>query len=94
VPVLTNSIGMQLALIPTGSFVMGSPDDEEDRSEDEGPQHQVEITRPFYLGLYPVTQAQWRAVMGKNPSWFKERGRGNGAVKGMDTSDFPVEQAS
>src|SRR5947209_4170984 len=48
VPVLTNSIGMRLALIPAGTFLMGSPEDEEGHSGDEGPQHEVEITRPFY----------------------------------------------
>lgn len=48
--------------IPAGSFLMGSPEDEEDRQDDEGPQHQVTFAEPFWMGKYPVTQAQWRAV--------------------------------
>ena len=93
-PVLTNSIGMELALLPAGTFLMGSPQDEGGRSDDEGPQHEVQISRPFYLGVYQVTQAQWQAVMGNHPSWFCASGHGANRVKGMDTSDFPVEQVS
>jgi uncharacterized protein (TIGR02996 family) len=94
VPEVVNSIGMRLALIPPGRFRMGSPDDEEGRKEDEGPLHEVEITRPFYLGVFPVTQGQWQTVMGSNPSYFSATGGGNEKVKGLDTSDFPVEQVS
>lgn len=54
-----NSMGMQLVLIPAGEFVMGSPDSEHLRSEDEGPQHTVRITRPFYLGVYEVTRQEF-----------------------------------
>ena len=54
---ITNSIGMKLKLIRPGTFLMGSPKDEEGRFDDEGPQHEVEITRAFYLGVYPVTGA-------------------------------------
>jgi len=67
----TNSIGMKLVLIPPGAFVMGSPEDEEGRRAHEGPQHWVRITRPFYTGKYEVTQEQWQAVMGSNPSSFQ-----------------------
>jgi formylglycine-generating enzyme required for sulfatase activity len=60
-------------LIPAGSFVMGSSDDEEGREDDEDDedkekQHLVEITRPFLLKTTPVTQAEWLALMGDNPS--------------------------
>ena len=55
----TNSIGMKLVLIPSGKFTMGSPQDEKDRKKDE-PQHEVTITRPFYLGMYTVTVGQFR----------------------------------
>ena len=65
----TNSIGMKLVLIPAGEFMMGSPESEEDRDSDEK-QHRVHITRPFYLGVYEVTQAQYERVIGKNPSCF------------------------
>jgi formylglycine-generating enzyme required for sulfatase activity len=56
---ITNSIGMKLALIPTGEFMMGSPDGEEGRNKDEGPQHRVRITRQFFMGVYEVTKAQF-----------------------------------
>lgn len=57
--------------IPAGTFRMGSPPSEKGRDGDEGPVHRVTITEPFYLSRYEVTQAQWRAVMGRNPSIFK-----------------------
>ncbi len=68
--VITNSIGMKLVLIPAGEFLMGSPDSDSAASKRERPQHRVRITRPFYLGVYPVTQEQYERVMGKNPSNF------------------------
>jgi formylglycine-generating enzyme required for sulfatase activity len=74
---MTNSIGLALKLIPAGSFLMGAPTDEEHFSSDEGPQHRVQIKRPFYLGVYPVTQRQLEVVMGYNPSIFT-RARGGG----------------
>jgi formylglycine-generating enzyme required for sulfatase activity len=81
--VITNSIGMKLTLIPAGKFVMGSPPSEAERDAEEL-QHEVVITRPFYLGVYEVTQEQYQKVMGKNPSWFNDK-RGGGP-------DHPVEQ--
>src|SRR5207302_1337590 len=51
-----NSVGMKFVLIPAGTFLMGSPADEQGRYMDEGPQHEVQITLPFYLGVTPVTQ--------------------------------------
>jgi formylglycine-generating enzyme required for sulfatase activity len=92
--VITNSIGMKLALIPAGEFLMGSPETEEGRRDDEGPQHIVRITQPFYLGVYPVTQAEYEQVMGTNPSVFCSTGRYSSRVSGQDTSRFPVEQVS
>jgi formylglycine-generating enzyme required for sulfatase activity len=60
VPVVqTNSIGMKMALIPPGEFMMGSPADEKDRLPVEGPQHRVRITRPFYLAIHDVTVRQF-----------------------------------
>jgi formylglycine-generating enzyme required for sulfatase activity/serine/threonine protein kinase len=67
----TNSIGMQLTLIPGGEFLMGSPDSDRDAGGDEKPQHRVQITQPFYLGTYEVTQTEYERVMGTNPSQFK-----------------------
>jgi uncharacterized protein (TIGR02996 family) len=59
-PRLRNRLGMELALLPPGAFLMGSPPDEADR-EDEEHAHEVEITRPFWLGVHPVTVGQFRA---------------------------------
>lgn len=60
---------IEMVLVPGGSFLMGSPGNEPGRVSDEGPQHRV--TAPsFYIGRYVVTQAQWRAVIGNNPSRF------------------------
>jgi formylglycine-generating enzyme required for sulfatase activity len=67
---LGGGVDMQLVLVPPGEFLMGSPESEKHRSSDEGPQHRVRITRPFYLGRYQVTQEQWEAVMRSNPSCF------------------------
>jgi formylglycine-generating enzyme required for sulfatase activity len=57
-------------LIRPGKFTMGSSTG----SKDEQPPHEVEITKPFYLGQYEVTQGQWKAVMRNNPSFFKDCG--------------------
>lgn len=94
VPEVVNGLGMRLALIPPGRFVMGSPAEVEERFEDEGPQHAVEITRAFYLGVFPVTQGEYAQVMGTNPSWFSATGGGKVEVRGLDTRPFPVEQVS
>ena len=90
---ITNSIGMKLVLIPAGKFLMGSPKDEKDRRDDEE-QHEVSITKPFYLGVYVVTQAEYEKVMGNNPSYFSTKGAGKDKVKDMDTGQFPVETVS
>jgi formylglycine-generating enzyme required for sulfatase activity len=66
---LTNSIGMEFRLIKPGTFLMGSPESEYGRYGDE--HHQVTLTRPYYLGVYPVTQQEYERVMGSNPSYFK-----------------------
>jgi formylglycine-generating enzyme required for sulfatase activity len=88
----TNSIGMSFCLIPPGEFMMGSPESERGRSYSEGPQHRVRITRPFYLGVYEVTQAEYERVMGTNPSVFA-RARDE-AMSGYDTGHFPVDRVS
>jgi len=66
----TNSIGMKFMVIPPGEFMMGSPETESRRVDDET-QHRVTITKPFYLGETEVTQEQYQKVMGTNPSRFK-----------------------
>jgi formylglycine-generating enzyme required for sulfatase activity len=90
---IENSIGMKFTLIPAGTFLMGSPPEEKQRSKDEE-QHEVELTRPFYLGVFPVTQAQWRTVTGTNPSHFCATGAGKEDVQGIATDELPVEQVS
>jgi formylglycine-generating enzyme required for sulfatase activity len=62
--VIINSIGMKLAPIPAGKFKMGSPADEKERDDNE-PQHEVVITKPFYMGVYEVTQREYEKLMGK-----------------------------
>ena len=69
-PTYTNSLGQTFILLPAGTFIMGSPSDEPGRYGVEGPQHQVTLTQPFYMQQTEVTQAQWEAVMGNNPSYF------------------------
>ncbi len=69
--VITNDLGMKFAWIPAGTFEMGSPESEKSRSTNET-SHKVIITKGFYLGIYTVTQEQWEAVMGRNPSKTKE----------------------
>ena len=68
---LGKGVTMKLVLIPAGKFVMGSPESEKDRKDREGPQRQVTISRAFYMGVTEVTQAQYEAVTGKNPSRFR-----------------------
>jgi formylglycine-generating enzyme required for sulfatase activity len=89
----TNSIGMKLLRIPAGKFTMGSPMGEPGRAADEH-QHEVEITRAFFLGAYEVTQAQYQKVMGVNPSAFAVTGTNQAVVRGKDTTSYPVENVS
>ena len=69
----TNSLGMEFMWIAPGSFLMGSPADEEGRFGDEL-QHEVRISEGFWMGRYEVTQGEWQSVMGANPSGFKDCG--------------------
>ena len=75
-------IGMKFVPIPAGSFMMGSPPNEPGRYDDET-QHKVTISKPFYMQTTQVTQKQWQAIMGNNPSYFRNAGE-----------DCPVEQVS
>ena len=62
---------LEMLPIPAGEFQMGSSDSDAYATPSEKPRHRVRITRPFHLGKYPITQQQWEAVMGTNPSRFK-----------------------
>jgi len=81
-PPFINSIGMKFVFIPPGTFVMGSPENEKGRHDDEH-QHVVTLTTGFYCQVTEVTQGQWVEVMGNNPSHFQDCG-----------DDCPVEFVS
>ncbi|MDR1921073.1 MAG: formylglycine-generating enzyme family protein [Candidatus Adiutrix sp.] len=83
-----NRIGMEFVLIPAGEFMMGSPDADKEAFDGEKPQHRVTISQPFYLGKYAVTQAQWEAVMGNNPSFFKGLSNPVERVSWEDVQEF------
>jgi formylglycine-generating enzyme required for sulfatase activity len=63
-------VEQRMRWIPPGTFLMGSPEAELGRFDDEGPRHEVTLTCGCWLGETPVTQALWVAMMGENPSWF------------------------
>ncbi len=86
--VISNSVGMRFVRIPKGTFLMGSPPDEEGHIYDEH-QHEVTLSRDFYIGVYAVTQRQYQRVIGKNPSRFQ-----GPEVKNADSSNHPVENVS
>ncbi len=102
----TNSIGMKFRLIPPGSFDMGSTPEQieaarladldmtrEDRLQvldSEGPQQRITISRPFYLGITEVTQAQFSTVMGRQNSWYSKDGGGKEFVT-EDRANAPAE---
>ena len=87
----SKTTGMKLALIPAGTFTMGSPAGEANRQPNEGPTHMVRISQPFYMGVYEVTQGEFQKVLGRNTSLFSKTGSGSSAVSGKDTTQFPVE---
>ncbi len=81
-----NASGIEMLLVPAGSFNMGcSPSQQGPCVPDENPVHAVTLTQPFYLGRYEVTQAQWTAVAGSNPSYF---------AGFSDSASRPVERIS
>jgi serine/threonine protein kinase len=106
---VTNSIGMKLAPVAAGEFLMGTSAADFQRFKQqpsgyyggmngpdamEGPQHRVKISRNFLLGAYLVTQAQYQQVMGTNPSWFSANGKDKDKVASLDTSQFPVDSTN
>ena len=73
IPPFTNNLGMKFVWIPPGNFIMGSPKKEKERQpEPDEPQHKVTLSKGFYMAVYTVTQEQWQAVMGNNPSCYKD----------------------
>jgi uncharacterized protein (TIGR02996 family) len=81
-----NSIGMRLAFIPAGTFFMGAPEHEDGRFANELPRHRVTLSKPFFLGVFPVTQREYQRVIGSNPSRFQEEELSGGFL--------PVEQVT
>lgn len=68
-----HGVSLELVLIGSGTFMMGSPSSETGRETDEA-QHQVTLTKDYWIGRYEVTQRQWVEIMGENPSHFKAAG--------------------
>mgnify|MGYP001392442798 CR=1 FL=1 len=90
--VLKNSLGMPLVRIPAGTFRMGAGTAVRDAGADERPAHDVSLTRAFHMGVYEVTQDEFRRVMGYSRSFYSADGPGKSLVKGLDTRRFPAEQ--
>jgi formylglycine-generating enzyme required for sulfatase activity len=89
-PRLTNSLGMEFVLVRKGKFKMGGGGGKPGTTE-------VQIGHDFYLGVYEVTQGQWQAVRGNNPSHFSRKGPGKDAVAKVSDAElkrFPVEMVS
>ena len=92
---LGRGVKLKMVRIPAKgkTFWMGSPKEEPDRASDEE-QHEVEFSRDFYLGVTEVIEAQYRAVMDSNPSYFCKDGEGKEEVGDLNTYDFPVENVT
>ncbi len=89
-------VSLEMVAIPEGKFLMGSPEREPDRFSSEGPQHQVSVPA-FFMGKYPVTQAQWRVIAGldqvkqeldPDPSGFKGENHPIENVSWQDATEF------
>uniref|UniRef100_UPI0034436C65 formylglycine-generating enzyme family protein n=1 Tax=Okeania sp. SIO2F4 TaxID=2607790 RepID=UPI0034436C65 len=87
---LGNGIKLEMAYIPGGSFLMGSPENEAGRESYESPQHEVTL-QPFYLSKYPITQNQYQAIMGNNPSSFKGGSRPVECVSWYNAVEFCIK---
>ena len=83
--VLDNGTNIEMLLVPGGTFMMGCSTGDTECLSDESPTHQVTLTNAFYMGKTEVTQAQWQATMGSNPSYFQGQ---------SDSPSRPVEQVS
>ncbi|HYK61754.1 MAG TPA: formylglycine-generating enzyme family protein [Bryobacteraceae bacterium] len=83
-----NSIGMEFVKIAPGEFVMGCSTDNADCNDDEKPAHRVQITKSFEIGKYEVTQAQWQAIVGSNPSANKGDNRPVETVSKGEVHEF------
>ncbi len=77
-----DGVAIEMVYIPAGAFLMGSPEGEESRQENESPQHKIVINKGFWMGKYEVTQGQWKVVMDGNEAYFQ------------DGDNYPVEWVS
>jgi formylglycine-generating enzyme required for sulfatase activity len=84
---LGNGVNLEMVAIPGGDFMMGSPSGEKGRNSSESPQHPVAVPG-FFMGKYEVTQAQYRAIMGNNPAYFKGDNRPVEQVSWNDAVEF------
>ena len=82
-----NGVSLEMVKIKAGTFTMGSPEGELGRSRDET-QHQVTLTKDYWLGKFEVTQAQYEAIMGNNPSSYKGSNRPVEEVSWKDAKEF------
>jgi formylglycine-generating enzyme required for sulfatase activity len=84
---LNATVAMDMIWVPSGTFTMGSPTTEAGRQSDREDEHNVSLTKGFYLGKYEVTQAQYEAVIGTNPSEFNATGNGNRPVEKVNWTE-------
>ncbi len=84
---LGNGVTLEMVQIPGGKFLMGSPEGEEGRNDNEGPQHEVTVPG-FFMGKYVVTQAQYQTIMGNNPARFQGENRPVENVSWNDAVEF------
>ncbi|MDA0834297.1 MAG: formylglycine-generating enzyme family protein [Planctomycetota bacterium] len=91
---MTNSIGMKLVRVPAGEFLMGSAEEDPGSRDDERPQHRVQISKPFYMGIYEVTQDEFEMMMQTNPSSFSRAGLLADAPEAIDCSKLPVDNVT
>jgi formylglycine-generating enzyme required for sulfatase activity len=90
---LAKGVGLEMVLVPSGSFLMGSPDTEIDRLSSEGPQHRVTVPT-FFMAQTPVTQAQWQAVANMKGTGFKSSQKLKPQPSRFSGQDLPVENVS
>jgi formylglycine-generating enzyme required for sulfatase activity len=84
---LGNGVTLEMVRIPGGRFLMGSPETEAKRRDYESPQHYVDVPE-FWMGKYVVTQEQWQAIMGNEPSYFKGKNRPVETVSWNNATEF------
>jgi formylglycine-generating enzyme required for sulfatase activity len=84
---LNATVAMDMIWVPAGTFTMGSPTTEAGREASKEQEHNVSLTQGFYLGKYEVTQAQYEAVIGINPSEFNATGNGNRPVEKVNWTE-------